>query len=788
MLGEHCVTDIFSEAPATPTTTRSTSRNILQVIWQRRWLALLGLCVGFALGLLAYSQRPPVYRASAQVLVVKKQTANALPVAGGDPRVTIVEDYVSTHLVLVRSPLVVERAVKKRNLGSLKSFQGGDAVGGILAGLSATRETGKDTPSRSNNTIIILTFSGPDSAEVETVLLAVIESYREFLDETYRDFSDATVQLITAATETLQTSLTAKELAYRNFRIASPLMVKGESGVNIHASRILDLQRKESVFLERASEIRKRLEAIEQAKKDGKSRSVILALAARQLDKGQPAENNEAALETALLPLFKQEAELTQFYGEDHPDVLRIRQQMELTKDFYRRLDEIVAKGEKRSSKADPLESAIQTLREEQVLVDANHASLKALLAGEVVNARELEKYEIQDEGHRSDISRTTKVLDQTLKRLEEINLIHGYGGFEARTIAPPTPGGKVSPVFLQFVLMGAALGLGFGAGAAYLLDMADKSFRTPEEIRRRLGLPIVGHVPFSLKPAGPARITDRLGQLAEIESGIVAFHSTTSHEAEAFRGIRTALYFNTHGERHKVIQVTSPNMGDGKTTLVCNLAVSIAQSGRTVLIIDADMRRPRVHRAFGLAGKIGLAELIEGKADLAAAVQPTVVANLSVLPCGRRPTNPAELLTSPRFEDILDDARQAYDFVLVDTPPLLAVSDPCIVAPRVDGLLLTIRVSKNGRPAAERARDLLTGLKINCLGVVVNGVGKHGSMTGYGYDQYHYDHYHYTDDYASQHASNADDPVSEENPIDRPLPSANGTGLTPRSVRSSHP
>src|SRR5262249_53791911 len=126
----------------------------------------------------------------------------------------------------------------------------------------------------------------------------------------------------------------------------------------------------------------------------------------------------------------------------------------------------------------------------------------------------------------------------------------------------------------------------------------------------------------------------------------------------------RTALFFSTQGDQHKVIQVTSPNMGDGKTTLIANLAVSIAQSGRRVLLIDADLRRPRIHRVFGVTGRIGLAEIITEAALPESAIQPTVIPNLFVLPCGRRPSNPAELLTSPRFEDLLDDFRGNYDYV----------------------------------------------------------------------------------------------------------------------------
>src|SRR5262249_28722871 len=155
-------------------------------------------------------------------------------------------------------------------------------------------------------------------------------------------------------------------------------------------------------------------------------------------------------------------------------------------------------------------------------------------------------------------------------------------------------------------------------------------------------------------------------------------------------------LYFNTQGQGSQVIQVTSPSKGDGKSTMAANLAVSIAQSGKRVLVVDADFRRPRQHHIFGLAGRVGLATVMAGDAELSTAIPATPVPNLDVLPCGARPTNPAELLTLPRFAELLGELRGRYDFVIVDTPPLLAVSDPSVVAPRVDGVLLTIRVSKN--------------------------------------------------------------------------------------------
>jgi capsular exopolysaccharide synthesis family protein len=178
--------------------------------------------------------------------------------------------------------------------------------------------------------------------------------------------------------------------------------------------------------------------------------------------------------------------------------------------------------------------------------------------------------------------------------------------------------------------------------------------------------------------------------------------------------------------------------MGDGKTTLVINLAASIAQSGKRILVIDGDLRRPRLHQALGTPSHTGLASVMAGQSALGDAVRETAVPGLWVLPCGPPPPNPAELLTSPRFKDVLDVLRTQYDFVLIDTPPLLAVTDPCAVAPRVDGVLLTIRLSRQAAPQAVRAREILATLGARVLGVIVNGAGT-GGPGRYGAGHYEY-------------------------------------------------
>src|SRR5262249_598963 len=157
----------------------------------------------------------------------------------------------------------------------------------------------------------------------------------------------------------------------------------------------------------------------------------------------------------------------------------------------------------------------------------------------------------------------------------------------------------KVEPKPLPIFGLGGVLGLLAGLALAFLAEVSDKSFRTPEEIRRRLGLPIVGHIPY-LRPDEAATERARAAGV-NVDPLLRAYLQPKSVQAEAYRGVRTSLYFSTQDEQHKVIQITSPSKGDGKSTMAANLAVSIAQSGKSVLVIDADFRRPRLHKIFGL-------------------------------------------------------------------------------------------------------------------------------------------------------------------------------------------
>jgi capsular exopolysaccharide synthesis family protein len=723
-------------------------RSLLLVCWQRKGLIVLGALVGLAAGLLLYAQRAPVYQATAQVLVVKKERPDVMPMSGADPRSSFYDDYVATHMMLIKSPLIVERAVQKRDLGALSSFAGrGNPAGAIVGGLETTRDT-KDKVVVTN--IFNLTYRGPEAEDCPVVVAAVIDSYQEFLELTYRGYSHETVRLVDDASVTLDKKLQEAKKKYDDFRENAPLLLKGKDGVNVHYLREAEVEAKKSELLIRAARIRERLQAIEQAKKENRSREELLALASQPLDKGAaaPPERN---VEEALLPLVLQEKALLDDYGTGHPEVRAVRRKIALTREFYEGMSDLRTKAAGKAG--DPVEAFVKALRQELQQVQVDQQALDRLRAEWEPEARQLEKFDREEQNLRGAVENLQQFFSGIMKRLQEINLVKEHGGYSAKVISPAGVGWKVAPTLWQFLFGGLFGGFLLGAGLAYLADVTDKSFRSPEEIRRRLGLPLVGHIPYLDESDAVAAQNGSAGEHHDLAPSLWVYHHPTSVEAEAYRGVRTSLYFSTQDQKHKVVQVTSPHMGDGKTTLAANLAVSIARSGKRVVLVDADFRRPSVHKLFGLAAEEGLTSHLVGEASLAEVTRAGRVEGLALIPCGARPTNPAELLSSPRFFEALRELRDGYDFVIVDTPPLLAVTDPCVVAGYVDGVLLVIRVSKNGRPAAERAREMLATHGARVYGVVVNGVGDKAHLKGYGYEHYHYD-YEYGYEYSAQDAN----------------------------------
>jgi capsular exopolysaccharide synthesis family protein len=706
--------------------------DLLSLLWRRKSLIALGGVIGLVLGAMYYARLTPVYQSTAQVLVVKKRPDEALPMAGLDARYGFFEDYLATHREIIRSPLIIHAAVKKGQLRALPSFAGkGDPTGQIRSGLSVTR----DTKEGGATNILILSYTCSEAKDCEKVLVAIIDSYKDFLEATYKDISAETVDLVTKARGELVKEFKEKEEAYNKFRLQAPHLIKRKDGGNLRQERLAALEINRLQLGDRRLQIKKMLDGSKTARKEGKSPADVFAtLTEAPAIKKEPvsAALRQAAesREDPLVALLLQEQMLLEDFGADHPQVRSVRKRIE----FLRTFDKHYALAGLGTTPTEAvIKARILELEREDAALAWEEDLLGELAKTEADEARKLLETEQQEAAAARELARIQQLFEGVVKRLTEINLIKDVGGFKATTISPAGPGWRVGPRSTPIFSVAIFLGLLAGLGLSYVAELQDKSFRTPDEIRRRLGLPVVGYIPMLRVESATAE-----EQASALDPSLYAYHRAKSREAEAYRGVRTALLFSARRDGVRIIQVTSPEMADGKTTLVANLAISLAQSGKRVLLIDADFRRPRIHKMFGLSADRGLATVIAGEGDVSAVVQPSGVEGLAVLPCGPIPPNPAELLTSPRFQEALKALDAQYDFVLVDTPPLLAVTDPSSVVPCVDGVLVVIRFSRHARPKAERARDMLAALGARVLGVIVNGVGDRG-FARHGYEQYHY-------------------------------------------------
>jgi len=301
-------------------------------------------------------------------------------------------------------------------------------------------------------------------------------------------------------------------------------------------------------------------------------------------------------------------------------------------------------------------------------------------------------------------------------------------------------PRAPVKPRLLANLASGLLLGLALGIGIAFFQEYLDNTLKTPDEVETLLRLPSLGVLPsISLNGAAKAKSEDE--ELAvipkEAPQPSAPAIQTDPAAVEAFRSLRTSILLSANPVP-KMLLVTSALPSEGKTTVTVNLGATLASLGSRVLIVDCDMRRPACHSSTGVPNQPGFVQCLTGHVSLADAILPVPnVANLSVIPCGPIPPNPAEVLSSAVTVDLLRRLRDQFDYVLVDSPPLLSVSDSRILSTMTDAVVLVARAFSTPYDVVRRARTLLYGANARILGIALNDVDI--QRGGYGYDSYRY-------------------------------------------------
>jgi polysaccharide biosynthesis transport protein len=696
-------------------------------------LSLLGCGIGYMM----FQRQIPIYRSSALAQVIHKSSDLQMAML-------VSERNLMDAAFEIKSEGLLKPAIEKHRLGELSTLQGLsiDAAVMQVAGMIEVNPV-------SSNKIVEIAVQGSHAEEIPRIANAVAEEYVNRQRENYKDAGVELDAALTQQREQLHSELKEKEKEYNEFRDNSGLMSDGK---NPHRERQQAfLSKLGSLSLEETS-LKAELQTLEEAQDAGGSREAIL-MAIGKLGDGtslgviaaQSIGNTTSggSIEEQMFPLFLEQKELEAKHGKDHPKVTAMQRRI----DFTRQLLQQFAETKPQQTEQSPAQKApvaldftavyLQSLRQQLQTIATERDALEIQAAEAERLARALSNDENEDRSRKSEIDRLTKLFDAASTNVTVRKVNVDMGGVKALVLQPAHHGSLVFPSLSKFLSMGAFLGGFIGLALGYLVEMADRSFRKPEDLIREFGIPIVGHIPFFKEERLKGTSVD-----TKLDRTAVCVHLPRSRPAEAYRSVRTAVCFSALGSTHRLIMVSSPAAGDGKSTLALNLSISLAMSGKRTILIESDFRRPKVHKLTGVDNKRGIVDVLRGDSELDDTVQSTSVESFFVLPCGRRPKDPAELLSRPEYEHLLDVLRQKYDYVIIDSPPVLAVTDPTSIAPRVDGVLIAMRLSRHTRDLGRRTLEQLRDVGATVSGIVINGVEE---SDGYGYGSYRYSDYQYS-------------------------------------------
>ena len=405
------------------------------------------------------------------------------------------------------------------------------------------------------------------------------------------------------------------------------------------------------------------------------------------------------------------------FHAEagDPSEVQAIAQQFAASYLEYRR-------GQNVSSLNTPLQNLENQLRERKDELNA--------LPDTVVNA----PARLALEAEIDDLDRRIDPLRAAIQQIKD-----NLGGILTDAKVPAAP---FRPDHLRDGVLAGIVGLLLGFGAAFLRDYVDDSLRGVEDVERQAGATLIGVIPHVVpdRAESSRRKDQKKGRTTPVRDHLVAQDDPKAPATEAYRTLRTNLLFMSATGPLRVLLVSSPLQGEGKSTTAANLAAVLVQAGQRVLLVGADLRRPSLHRFFGLSNRVGLSSVLSGQAEITTAVQDPGIPDLRVLPGGPVPPNPAELLGSPRMRKLLEDVKQVADWIIIDGPPVLGLADALVLSAVSDGTLMVVNEATNRRILAH-ARDQLSKVQTRPAGVVLNDFGP-------GFNYYYSDYYAYSSTY----------------------------------------
>jgi capsular exopolysaccharide synthesis family protein len=678
------------------------------VVWRHKALVLCAVAAALVLGWLHLQRTPRRYQSTAELLLARGGPARGTASADAPAEFTAAR-LTSTVLRSLQSSPVLGAAIERYHLAALPSLSGqARPAETILANLTLNRLD--ESPGTS---LVELAYRGPQADDCTTILQAVVESYLQHLRQQRQGFSAELTRLLHQAKDELAKQIQEQETVLRKFHADTPALTQATDLIKLHEQRIAQCEETRGLVLKLQRELKPRSETVRAALKQGINHDSLSMLVTALSETDQVANSSRIAFEQQLFAAMLEERKLLLEYGLEHPKVKEVRKTINLLREKLG----VKPLGDKADS-GDFVATYLGWLEQESVLAVARLKELDARIAEERGEIRQLDQARLMDQQYREGLERTKQLFDVAVKRMVELTVEGDYGGVIAQLVAPPDRATPLQPAW-TFVL-GLAGGLGLLAGLVLggVVELASRHFRAAAEWEKQLGVAILGRIPAApdlTQTKGP-----QTGTSAALPTApLCVQHDAQGAAARAYQAAYAGFAPAVEGGGFKIIQVTSPEHGQGKAQLAANLALLAAQAGRRVLLIEADLRHGKFQEYFALPDAPGLGALLAGEAELTAVIRPTAAGNLWVVPAGPRPPQPSDLLVGPRLRQFFEALRPQYDLLLVTTPPALASADASVVSARVDAVLLAIAPPPLGSDAALRCVEIFRGLGKPIVGAV---------------------------------------------------------------------
>jgi polysaccharide biosynthesis transport protein len=703
-------------------------RDYWAVIVKRRWLGISFLLVVVVLTGLYSLTRTKIYTATVQVML-EKNNPNALTPTEFFTGEMLTPEFLQTQYRIIESRSLARDVVKKLDLTHNSEFvspeeiqkQNLPIVGNAAAGQSSEAAQLEErvisevmggiqvNPIR-NSLLINISYSSPSPQMAARVANTVAAAYTDWNLALRLKTQQNSANFLDDQVKEQKKKLEASEQALQQYREKYGVVALNPSQASPKGEGTMASQKLVQITAQTMDAQNKRIEAETRYRK-----ALELSKNPEQAESIPEVVSNPmvSQIKNQEVELLRKKADLAEKYGQKHPTMVSLNQEIDNLK----------------RKKALEIQNVVSSLKSQYDIASAQEQSLRSAANRTRNETLDQNKVAIDYQMLQQEAESNRALYDMLLKRLKETNVNEENRYINIHIVdSAEVPKSHSRPTTRRNVMLALVIGFMGGLGLIFFFEYLDNTIKTPDDLARHFGLPYLGPIPnFEVKEEEPT-------------GDLIVLHAPKSQASESLRGLRTSILFSSAKHVPQVVLVSSAAAQEGKTLVSSNLAVTMAQGGGRTLILDCDLRRPRVHKVFNMSREPGMSNILIGAASWEKMVQPTSVPNLWVIPAGPIPPNPAELVGSDVFADLIGELRKQYDRIIIDSPPLMAVTDSLVLSRLTDGMVLVIKVGTTAREVIGHAVRQLNDMNAKVLGAVLNDIPF--TKDHYYYYQYHYYYY----------------------------------------------